>query len=284
MTEIHRAYSLALSRRSSLLKRHRKAANNLARSGRSLCLHGFESVIKHARVSINMSMGKLVRFLEHGEWLNIYEAVAVMTGSSGVERDRIVRSRLHRFDEARMSIETFLGFSSDVHYGALNLGGAGDYSKHGVCCVVFPLKGSWSHVTCFLGDSIRSCFPRASGKILDEEEILKRFGIGKDFWRFAIIDSESFLSCSCECIDPAEIRDIYESTAMAVEFHLHGKVTAAEVIEVRIPRSWYRMILHLEKRYGTTTESPVEEADTVRHFQLIKKELTKRRIPLLIGE
>lgn len=277
------AHVRAASGRDRLLERFGVAEERLRREGRGSALRSFRTVVARGRVAINMPIPKLVRVVEEGAYLNIYEFVARDTGLSGADLEREVGERLGEFGPLRLELDRLFHFEHDTHYAALNLGGAGAL-RYGCCCVVFDLRHWAPFHTCFAGDSIRTCCTRDKKKIVDDEVILLSFAIGEDAERLAVIQQERFLGRPEHCVDPLDLRSLLEADDSLIEIHLHGSVTRDRIQEIRLSRADYRRLRDLEGRFDDARGPLPWIFDEVEPFRQMLEVLDRFEIPLVIAE
>jgi hypothetical protein len=285
MTTRSTAYERALAGQDGLRERFEKSRERLERSGRGNAQRSFRAILSRGRAAINMPIPKLVRFLEEGGYLNVYEFVARETGLAGEDLAREVRARLQGFGPLRRRIDETFQFQPDTHYAALNLGGAGA-RRYGRCCVVFDLRHWAPFHTCYAGDSIRACFQADKTPALSEEEILAGLAVGGDLDRLATIHWETFLAepTQAPCFHPSEVRDLVEAEDSVLEVHLHGPVTRDRVQEVLLPRSDYRHLRDLVQRAGGRSLPLPWEFDEVEPFNQMLALLERFEIPLVLAE
>jgi len=279
------AYEQALSGQSRLRKRFEETCERLKRSGRGNALRSFQAILARGRAAINMPIPKLVRFLEEGGYLSIYEFVARDTGLTGEDLRREVQARLRDFGPLRRQIDETFQFQPDTHYAAFNLGGAGAH-RYGRCCVVFDLRYWAPFHTCYAGDSIRACFQVDKSPALSEEEILAGFATGDDLDHLAAIHWEPFLAEPTQeiCFHPSEVRDIVEAEDSVLEIHLHGPVTRDRIQEVLLLRSDYRHLRDLVRRASGRSLPLPWEFDEVEPFNQMLALLERFEIPLVLAE
>lgn len=278
-------YERALSGRGRLWSRFEESCKRLKNCDRGNALRGFRAILSRGRAAINMPIPKLVRFLEEGGYLNVYEFVARETGLAGEDLDQAVEARLRELGPLRRRIDRLFDFQPDTHYAALNLGGAGA-SRYGRCCVVFDLRHWAPFHTCYAGDSIRSCFQADQGPALSEEEILASFAAGEDLDRLAVVHWEPSLGDPARdpCLQPGEVRDIVEAEDSILEIHLHGPVTRDRIQEVLLPRNDYRHLRDLAQRAKGHPPPLPWEFDEAEPFHQMLELLERLEIPLVLAE
>jgi hypothetical protein len=279
------AYERAFSGRDGLRNRFEESCERLHRSGRSNALRSFRAILSRGRAAINMPIPKLVRFLEEGGYLSVYEVVARETGLTGDDLGKAVQERLREFGTLRRQVDQTFHFQPDTHYASFNLGGAGAH-RYGRCCVVFDLRHWAPFYTCYAGDSIRACFQADASPALSEAEILAGFAIGEDLDRLATIHWEPSLEDPTQgpCFHPSEVRDMVEAEDSILEIHLHGPVTRDRVQEVLLPRSDHRHLRDLVRR-ATGRPHPLPwEFDEVEPFNRMLALLERFEIPLVLAE
>jgi hypothetical protein len=285
MTQTPAPYRRALAGRDRLRNRFEKSCEQLKHCGRGSALRSFRAILSRGRAAINMPIPKLVRFLEEGGYLNIYELVARETGLTGEDLDNAVEARLRDLGPLRRRIDRLFHFQPDTHYAALNLGGAGAL-RYGRCCVVFDLRHWAPFHTCYAGDSIRSCFLADRRPAFPEEEVLARFGIGEDLDRIATVHWEASLAEPTRdpCFQPGEVRAIVEAEDSILEIHLHGPVTRDRVQEVLMLRNDYRHLRDLVQRAKGHSSPLPWEFDEVEPFHQMLELLESFEIPLVLAE
>src|SRR3989442_7083795 len=119
------AYLLALKQRERLAQKYKSLQRELRPIGCHARLRDFIAFVQTGCPGINMSVVNCVRFLESGEWLNVYEATAKATRVRGILLDQKIRKRIRTWYLPRRAIERLLRFRRNTHYAALNLGGPG---------------------------------------------------------------------------------------------------------------------------------------------------------------
>lgn len=285
MTARPAPYERALSRQELLRSRFEESCDRLKRSGRGNALLSFRAILSRGRAAINMPIPKLVRFLDEGGYLNVYELVARETGLTGEALNEAVEARLRELGPLRRQIDQLFQFQPDTHYAALNLGGAGAL-RYGRCCVVFDLRHWAPFHTCYAGDSIRSCFQADKSPALSEEEILARFAVGEDLDRLATVHWEPSLDDPARdpCLQPGEVRDIVEAEDSILEIHLHGPVTRDRIQEVLLLRNDYRHLRDLVQRARGCSRPLPWEFDEAEPFQQMLELLGRFEIPLVLAE
>lgn len=285
MTTRPAAYERALSGRDHLRSRFEESCERLDKCGRGNTLRSFRAILSRGRAAVNMPIPKLVRFLEEGGYLNIYEFVARETGLTGDDLDKAVEARLRDLGPLRRRLDRLFHFQSDTHYAALNLGGAGAL-RYGRCCVVFDLRHWAPFHTCYAGDSIRSCFLPDRSPALSEAEILARFATGEDLDRLAVVHWEKSLDDPTRepCLQPSEVRDIVEAEDSILEIHLHGPVTRDRIQEVLLSRNDYRHLRDLVQRAEGRSLPLPWEFDEAEPFQRMLELLERFEIPLVLAE
>jgi hypothetical protein len=277
------AYTKASALGPGIETRFDSACGRLATASCNGALRSFRSILGRGKAAINMPLPKLVRFVEEGSYLNIYELVARETGLSGADLEGAVLDRLKDFGPLRLKLDRLFCFEFDTHYASFNLGGAGA-RRYGSCCVVFDL-GHWAPFhTCFAGDSIRACCSSGRAPLLADDEILASFGTGADLDRLAVIRHERFLERHAHTLDPGEVRDILEADDSLFEIHLHGPVTRDLVQEVRLSRADYHHFCDLAERARGLSGPLPWEFDSVEPFQAMLAALDRFDIPLVLAE
>ncbi|HEX4959269.1 MAG TPA: hypothetical protein VF173_00425 [Thermoanaerobaculia bacterium] len=230
-----------------------------------------------------MTVPGLIRFVEEGSYLNVYEFVARDTGLAGEELEAAVVERPKEFGPLRLKLDGLFGFQRDTHYASFNLGGSGA-RRYGACCVVFDLCHWAPYHTCFAGDSIRACCSPGKKPLLADEKILASFGTGSDLDRLAIIRHERFLERQVHSLDPGEVRDILEADDSLFEIHLHGPVTRERIQEVRLSRADYHHLRDLEERAKGLAGALPWEFDGVEPFRALLAVLDRFDVPLVLAE
>jgi hypothetical protein len=104
---------------------------------RALLIHRFaDRVHEGGRLSINMPMSVLERFLSRGEYLNVHEVVAWEATHSSKPAEQLLQERLPGYYERRIAFDRSLERGEEFRYGFLSIGGPGP-SFYGEFCVVF---------------------------------------------------------------------------------------------------------------------------------------------------
>ncbi|MFY9825106.1 MAG: hypothetical protein WAM82_27255 [Thermoanaerobaculia bacterium] len=277
------AYTRALALGPGIEGRFETACGRLRSASCNGALRSFRSILARGKAAINMPLPKLVRFVEEGSYLNIYELVARETGLAGEELERAVSERLKDFGPLRLKLDRLFCFELETHYASFNLGGAGA-RRYGSCCVIFDLAHWAPYHTCFAGDSIRACCNSGREPLLTDEEILSSFGTGADLDRLAAIRYERFLERHAHTLDPGEVRDILEADDSLFEIHVHGPVTRDLVQEVRLSRADYHHLCDLAERARGLSGPLPWEFDSVGPFQAMLAALDRFDIPLVLAE
>jgi hypothetical protein len=277
------AYNLALSQRAQLLRRLHAVEERMASAGRTSMLRSFRAVLDRRRIAVNMRIPKLARFLDEGQYLNVYELTAKQTGASGAELAAAVERELASFKDERLAIDRLFRFGPDAHYAALNLGGAG-LTRYGDACVVFR-PGAWcAYSTCFAGDSIRLCFSAAGSLAVSEAMILSDFAPGEDAVALAVVAHADLLDDDAICIDPVDVRRRLETGDLALEMHLHGAVTRDLIAEVIMERRRLAELEALSRKYDLLPGLRPFAYDIVPEFRLMLALLDGHGIPLVTAE
>jgi hypothetical protein len=277
------AYARALVLRPGIQTRFEAVRERLRIASCNGALRSFRSILSRGKAAVNMPISKVVRFIEEGNYLNIYEFVARETGLSGDELERAVLERLKEFGPLRLKLDHLFCFQFDTHYASFNLGGAGA-RRYGSCCVIFDLRHWAPFHTCFAGDSIRACCSPSREPLLADDEILASFGTGEDLDRLAVIRHERFLERQAHSLDPGEVRDILEADDSLFEIHLHGPVTRDLIQEVRLSRADYHHLCDLAERAKGHAAPLPWEFDSVEPFQAMLAALDRFDIPLVLAE
>jgi len=189
------AYTLAKTKRGHLLAIFKKLELGFRRQGRNAQLLEFVGFVQKGEVSINMSVASCMRFLEQGEWLNVFEATKKETGATGKLLEGKIRKRLRAWYLRRRAIERLLKFQRDTHYAALNLGGPGA-TRYGICCVMFDIETDHRYATALAGDSLRSVFDSSGRRVLSNDETLALFAIREDATRLAAVRCKNTIDTS----------------------------------------------------------------------------------------
>jgi hypothetical protein len=285
MSTLPTAYTRAAAGRHALLSRFETCRERLKRNGRSKALRSFQAILARGTAAINMPIPKLVRFIEGGEYLSIYEFVAKETGLTGEDLERAVSDRLREFGPVRLKLDRLFGFQHDSHYASLNLGGAGA-RRYGCCCVVFDLRHWAPFHTCYAGDSVRACCHEDKTPALTDEEILAEFAIGEDLERLATVRWEPSLQDLAQgpYFDNSEVRHIVEAADSLLEIHLHGPVTRDRIEEVRLAKADYRHLRDLVRRAEGRSGPFPWEFDNVEPFRKMLEALDRFEIALVLAE
>jgi hypothetical protein len=276
------ALDLALSRRTTLIKKAEEVSSRFLVAGQRNVLRGFNTVLAEGKASINMSMPKLIRLLDTGQWLNIYEAVARETGLKGRKLEREVIQRLGEFGLPRVAIDRLFRFPRSTHYASLNLGGPGPYARYDICCVIFDLCHWAQRYTCFSGDSIQAGFDQGGNLAVAEASLLDRFAAGEDLCHLALVQREAFLEEHRFCLDLGKIRRHLEGEDTMIELHLFGKVTRDHISEVRLPQASYERLCELVHHLDRNPASMARELDRARVFRELLRRLDFSEIPLVV--
>ncbi len=277
------AYERALAGRAGIQDRFEAARERIKSASCNGALRSFRSILARGKAAINMPIPKVVRFIEEGSYLNIYEFIARETGLSGEDLELAILERLKELGPLRMKLDRLFCFQHDTHYASFNLGGAGA-RRYGSCCVIFDLRHWAPFQTCFAGDSIRACCNSGKEPLLADEEILASFGTGEDLDRLAVIRHERFLERHTHSLDPGEVRDILEADDSLFEIHLHGPVTRDQIQEVRLSRADYHHLCDLAERAKGHSSPLPWEFDSVEPFQKMLAALDRFDIPLVLAE
>jgi hypothetical protein len=273
--KLTRADKKALSGRADLVRRFEEAVERLEEADSRAVLRSFQALLSKGKVAVNMSIPRLVRFLEEGQWSNIFEAVSRETGLKGAELDQEVARRLGEFAAPCRRLGGLFGFRRDTHYAYLNLGGAGAQGC-GICCVILDIcRWPFSH-TCFAGDSISS--------LRYGREALRSFVPGPDWERLAVIKYEPYIKDNAFCIDPVKLRKLVESRDSSIEFHLHGPVTREMVSGVMISRGSYEKLDRLADGMESSSDARDRRSDKIGYFRKLLRLLEQYGIPLTVAE
>lgn len=277
-----RTFGLVLSRRRALADKAREVSEKLIAAGGGNVLRGFKSALAGGKASINMSMAKLIRFLDTGQWFNVYEAVNRETGLKGKALEREVILRLGEFGPPRVKIDRLFHFPRSVHYASLNLGGPGPWARYDICCVILDL-GHWTpSYTCFSGDTLRAGFDQKGNLAVARESLLERFAAGEDLGHLALVQHEAFLGAHPFCIDLGRVRRLLEGEDTMIELHLFGKVTRDKIREVRLPQAPYERLRELVRQLDRNPGSTARELDSARVFRALLGRLDRAEIPFVV--
>ena len=278
---IPRAYALSKRGQAALVAKLHRLEYELSLSHASHRLVGFLQIINSGFASINMSLANCVRFVETGQWLNIYEAEAVRTGKSGAALFRHVQRKIPKWFNRRRTIERLLRFRLDTHYASLNVGGAGP-TRYGVCCVELDPKLCEPYCTCFSGDTLRAVFDEYGTRILGDDEILEKFAAHGDIAALAAIGWSHLLSSESPAISEGLVKNALEASDSVIEIHVHGPVYRTHVRRVVMERkdldSLWDLTCRSERFHG---RNPPQEFDAVPHFKRLLNLLEIHGIPLV---
>jgi hypothetical protein len=277
------AREIARAGRPGLLSRYEALVEALGTGGCAGSLRSFLALLGQRTAAVNMTLPRLVSFLEDGHYLNVYEFIARGTGLDGDELEEAVRRHLRDLGDRRLKIDRLFGFGSESHYASLNLGGAGA-TRYGSACVIFDLSNWEDAHTCFDGDSIRACFTRTGDQALADEQILERFALGEDAEQLAALRHRELLEREPNCVDPLEVRRRIEADDSLIEIHLLGPVRREHVREVRLTRSEYSHLRDLRERSRRLTGPKPWEFDRVEPFERLLNLLDRFEIPLVLAE
>jgi hypothetical protein len=283
LTTAPQAYRLAYSLRPNLLKRFSELEEQLSKQDALDRLFAFEYLVEHGSAAINMSLPCCVDFLRSGEYLNIYELVAKETGKSKRALEEEVRRRTSPWYDQRRKIDGLFKFRRDTHYASLNLGGPGP-ERYGVCCVIFDIKHWAPYHTCYGGDSIRACFSSNGMQVVEDMEVLQKFGIGEDAYRIAGVVHRQYLQAGLPGFDQSELRGILEASDSLLEFHLHGSVRREHAIRVIMSRHNRNHYWELSLRASSLPKPWPQEYDMVGFFLEMVSLLDKSQIPFVLAE
>jgi hypothetical protein len=93
------------------------------------------AVAQTGHVSINMRTTGLLRFIDSGRHMNVYEVAAEVSSKTGRPVDEILQKHLGKYYEKRVSFDTHFVDGQLFRYGALNIGCAGA-TRYGEFCLV----------------------------------------------------------------------------------------------------------------------------------------------------
>jgi len=197
----------------------------------------FVSHIKTAkRVSINLSTQSLLKFLQTGEYLNIHELI---------ERGMRKRKAVFYY-QSRCSIEEALGYTEEIrkhiYYGALNTGNLGAIN-FGLCCIVLlPISSLQLRVSFLKQNSLsyrRAEYPKLKQDVALFQNIHQLAAIKH---QDAIKERKSpFFK------DDINLLVLFYSATLRlsdfIEAHIWGKITPADVSEVRLPKEDFDWVM-----------------------------------------
>jgi hypothetical protein len=275
------AYTLAAGQRTQLLQRLQSIEARMMSTGRMAVVRSFRAVLERRRVAVNMKIPEFVRFLEEGQYLNVYEFISKKTGATGAELAAAVERT--RFGSQRLAIDRLFSFGNDAHYAALNLGGTG-LTRYGDACVILRQTAWSARSTCFAGDSIRLCFSATGEVAVDEAAVLRDFVPAEDASVLAVVAHADLLDDSAICVDPTEMRRRLEAEDLAIEVHLHGAIMRDQIDEIIMGRKKLHELEALSRKYDALPEPRPFAYDIVPEFRRMLALLDDHEIPLVAAE
>ena len=239
-------------------------------------LNEFVSHIKtQKRVSINMSTQSLVKFLRTGEYLNIHELI---------ERGQRRRESAFYYQK-RCSIEKALGYTEEIrkniYYGALNTGNLGAVN-FGLCCIVLKPKSEFQLRVSFLKQNSLS-YRKAEYPKLKQD-----IALWLNVHQLAAIKHQDAIK---ERESPTKDDDInslvlfYSATLRLSDFieaHIWGKITPADVSEVRLPKDDFDWVMRCLADLGSFYRLAPGEKRRVRSLANVIEKLKQFNIPITL--
>jgi hypothetical protein len=128
-------FQLAASNLIALEVRYGTVQSGLSGSELADWLEFGRSVAKLGHISINMRGAGLLRFLDLGKHLNVYEVAMEVSAKTGRTADETLRTHLGKYYEKRIAFDTHFVDGNLFRYGALNIGCAGA-TRYGEFCIV----------------------------------------------------------------------------------------------------------------------------------------------------
>ncbi len=169
-----------------------------------------------------MTIPGCIRFLETGQWLNVYESVALKIGvSHGPEFDDALREKLGVWHGPRTTLDRLMGFRKDTHYAALNIGRM--RTSDGKCCVRFGPATPLVFATCFAGDTLQVVFDENAVFVLSRDEILEQFSTYAHGVALSTVYHQRLLA-NATIIDKDMLVEMLDDRETLIEVHIHGSV------------------------------------------------------------
>jgi hypothetical protein len=222
-------------------------------------LRGFcERVLGQARVSINMTTGRLTFFLADGRHLNPYELAKKLAPEQTEEKLRALQGE--EWYEKRVTFDRWFERGEELRYGALNIGGAG-LEYYGRFCVVFDRllsEASWQ--TAYLpGNSLMLYVTGTAGShSVDDDAVRRDAASPGQRHQLAAIKHADHVAGTAEKDWPAMVcsKDVF------VEAVFLGAATPSGVEEIRIAQERSRRFAELLAATfsGTLEKGEMEEA------------------------
>lgn len=274
MTHPPAAYELAKRYRRSLSQRYAYLSREFKDDGAKTRLRSFHALLETGCPAVNMNLGGVIRFLETGILLNMYEVVAMEIGkSSGREFVTALKKRLKTWYRPRRIFDRLLKFTHDTHYASLNLGSGGP--DYGEFCVKFGPDTPLEFATCFMGDPLRYIFDSDGERVLENSDIFRRFATNGDRSQLAAVHCRTLLEKN-RIIDRHSLIKVFDDRDSLLELHIHADLRRENVMQIAIQPDYYaklcRKCIELESLSGRArqAETFTDARRLKRFFELVQ--------------
>jgi hypothetical protein len=266
--------AIAEANREELERRYQQLTSEATTGSSQKRLNEFVAHVRTAkRVSINLSAQSLLKFLQTGEYLNIHELI-----SRGMRKQETVF-----YYQSRCSIEEALGYTEEVrrhiYYGALNTGNLGAIN-YGLCCIVLKSTSEIQHRLSFLKQNSLSYRKDESPKLKQDVALWENVHqLAAQKHQDAIKGRES--PWGGEDINLLVL--FYSATLRLSDFieaHLWGKITPADVSEVRFPRADFDWVMECLANLTLSSRLASGEKKRVRSMAKVIQTVQELNIPI----
>lgn len=230
-------FDIACTQSSSLQQKYDLVLSTTSNPGDATRLRTFEAVIQQGCPAINMTLAGCIRFLESGKWLSIYEAIALeVGGANGSKFEKALREKLGDWYQPRTEFDRVLGFRTDTHYAALNIGGCGP--DYGECCVRFGRMPRLRVATCFVGDPLQVVFDEDGVQLLSRDEVLDRFSAYLHRTKLATVHIYHKLP-TCIPVNLDALIEMLDDRRTLIEVQIHGAVRREHAVEIALRSEFF---------------------------------------------
>ncbi len=235
-------------------------------------------VATHGRVSLNRRLAGGARFVNDNCYRNIYEAAAEEARlSPGKDAADIVREKLGIYYERRRCFDDHFVQREQLHYGALNIGGAG-CTHYGVLCFVLneAFPADRNAVAYVWGDSLLNYVDTQCN--FDKEAF--RADLAGHDGRHMLAAVKHAPEVEKTGVVITVWNKIVCSSRQYVEVIFTASVGLAEVAEVRISRSEYNRLVAMAINIALGNASAAERAEA-QDFAVLREAANAGRIKIV---
>lgn len=237
-----------------------------ASAPRAAALRGFgDHVAREARVSVNMTTGKLQFFLRDERLLNPHEVARKLAPADPEAKLRELQGVWY---EKRVVFDRHFERGEEFIYGAVNIGGDGLRDDYGRFCIVFTQDvTSTTWTTAYLpGNSLELYVGSpATGHRVDDAKVQDEAAPHAQRHRLAALKHEDQLEATPEAGWPAMLC----AGKIFVEVIFLGEAKPAGVEEIRIARSEERRLYDMIPDYFRSKLDPVAEHEAASFAEIL---------------